>query len=437
MPAIDAETFRGKLYLLVIDKIVIGALIAVIFLVYDRWKTEEVRRYDETRQEVELGFRRAEYVKELVPIVVDTNRDVLVRAHAFAALVETKSISSHSTINFAQNLLLSDVLGVGRYTVTWVNPVNEEIHTYTPSPETEEDFLLATIIKVMPSGLPSVLKQYTHTVMQHRAVRDNDGDYEQVRILNDAMGFWIRLFRETVTRLRDSDLSLLNSEPFLVENLATLDAIVPTLSLVDAERWIKRRNLALRTLGFLRLASSREKAPAAIPFLKSVMNPKSGTHGLDFSSELIKLIHRDAVVLPELSVEALAVVLTSESLALRRTRLDEGRSPAEDHFHVAAEYLVWSGGFPQIVRAVEPSVLAELRKFRDRITAAQVESLDYNNYPVEWTLIRFLITSNSASNEDPSEGAQRLLSELFTMGEDKLERTGLTRYADEWQEAQR
>ena len=427
-PTIDAETFRGKLYLLVIDKIVIGALIAVAFLVYDRWKTDEVRRYDEVRQEVELGFRRAEYVKELVPIVVDTNRDVLFRAHALAALVETKSISSHSTISLAQNLLLSDVLGVGRYTVTWVNPVNEEIYTYTPSPETEEAFLLATMIKVMPSGLPSVLKQYTHTVVQYRAVRDNDGDFEQIRILNDTSGFWIRLFRETVTRLRDADLSLLNSEPFLVENLATLDAIVPTLSLVDAERWVKRRNLALRTLGFLRLASSREKAHAAIPFLKSAMNPKLGTHGRDFSSELIKLIHRHAVVLPELSAEALSVVLTSESLALHRKRLDEGRSPTEDHFHVAAEYLVWSGKFPQVARAVEPSVLAELRRFRDKIATTQAESLDYDNYPVEWTLVRFLITSNSASNEHPSEDTQRLLSELFAVGDDKLRRTGLIHY---------
>jgi predicted Co/Zn/Cd cation transporter (cation efflux family) len=70
MPKIEPETFREKLYLLVIDKVVIGALIAIAFIVYDQWKTQEVRRYTDTQEEVQLAFRRAEYVKQLIPIVL-------------------------------------------------------------------------------------------------------------------------------------------------------------------------------------------------------------------------------------------------------------------------------------------------------------------------------------------------------------------------------
>lgn len=94
MPKIDPESFRGRLYLLAIDKVVIGALIAMALFVYDRWRTTEARRYDEARQETDLGFKRTEYVKELVPIVLDDRSNVLFRAHAFAALVRNDDIAS-------------------------------------------------------------------------------------------------------------------------------------------------------------------------------------------------------------------------------------------------------------------------------------------------------------------------------------------------------
>ena len=73
---IDSESFRGKLYLLALDKIVIGALIAVAFVVYDHWKTQELHNYED---ETQLAFRRAEYVKDLAPIVLDAKQDVLYR----------------------------------------------------------------------------------------------------------------------------------------------------------------------------------------------------------------------------------------------------------------------------------------------------------------------------------------------------------------------
>ncbi len=84
IPPVDPESFRGKLYLLVLDKVVIGALIAIAFLVYDRWKTEEVRRYTVAQEETQLGFKRAEYVKQLVPIVLNGHQDIQYRAHAFS-----------------------------------------------------------------------------------------------------------------------------------------------------------------------------------------------------------------------------------------------------------------------------------------------------------------------------------------------------------------
>src|SRR5258708_547017 len=110
MPKIDPETFRGKVYLLVIDKVVIGALIAIALLVYDQWKTREIQRYTTAQEEVQLSFRRAEYVKQLVPIVLDDTKHIRYRAQSLGALVETKSIEANSAVIFAKMLLDSDVL---------------------------------------------------------------------------------------------------------------------------------------------------------------------------------------------------------------------------------------------------------------------------------------------------------------------------------------
>lgn len=171
MPKIDPESFRGRLYLLAIDKVVIGALIAMALFVYDRWRTTEARRYDEARQETDLGFKRTEYVKELVPIVLDDRSNVLFRAHAFAALVETKAVSADGAVSLMQRLLLADVLGADNVSMTSVNPVNDEVHIFTLSADTDDDFLLATMLKVMPAGLAAMLKEYEHTTVQHREVR--------------------------------------------------------------------------------------------------------------------------------------------------------------------------------------------------------------------------------------------------------------------------
>ena len=329
---VDPESFRGKLYLLVIDKIVIGGMIAVAFVVYSCVQTVDTRRYDEARREVDLGFKRAEYVKELVPIAIDQNGDVLVRAQALTALIETGSISSQSAVSFAQRLLLSDLLGRGR-TATYVNPGNDEVREYSFSSNTVDEILLVPMIKVMPMGLPFVIAEYTETVEQRRALTSQTpGYFEQSRILNATSGFWIRLFRETVSRFKDSDLALIDSEDYLAQNLADVKAIVPTLSRYDAEEWFKRENRALKIIGALHLVRSRDTPRSAVAFLSSEMNPNHGMTSVDFASAVIKLLHRYIVVHPELSAEALAVVLRRDNLSLHREYPGDERSPVEDHF---------------------------------------------------------------------------------------------------------
>jgi len=40
---IDPDSLRGKLYILVWDKLILGVVIALALIAYDRWKTAEQR----------------------------------------------------------------------------------------------------------------------------------------------------------------------------------------------------------------------------------------------------------------------------------------------------------------------------------------------------------------------------------------------------------
>ena len=246
--AVDPESFRGKLYLLVIDKVVIGALIAIAFLVYDRWKTQEVRHYTTVQEETQLGFKRAEYVKQLVPIVLDGREDIQYRAHAFSALVETNSIDANSSVRFAQMLLDSNVLGTYQYGPT--NPLQNE------------KYFLATMLKTMPAGLPALLTEYANSLAIAPG-RQNYGRY-----------FWKKVFLETVGRYKDSELDVLESDRFLADFINVLYIINEYLSPTAAEEWSKRKLKGLRIIGSIRLfQSNREPNAYALSQLESAIDP--------------------------------------------------------------------------------------------------------------------------------------------------------------------
>ena len=99
-----SDTFSGKVLLLLIDKIAIGGIIALVLLGYSIWQTRDQRSYDE---KITLSFKRAEYIKELAPMVVDQKNDPISRAQALFALIETNSISDKTAFVLTGRLLRS------------------------------------------------------------------------------------------------------------------------------------------------------------------------------------------------------------------------------------------------------------------------------------------------------------------------------------------
>ena len=51
---IDPDSFRGKLWLLFIDKLVIGAIIGTALLYYNGWQREDQRSYEKQATEIQL-----------------------------------------------------------------------------------------------------------------------------------------------------------------------------------------------------------------------------------------------------------------------------------------------------------------------------------------------------------------------------------------------
>jgi len=223
---IDPESFTGKIYLLIADKLILGALIAAAFVAYDRWKTQETRRYEEAVQ-------RAQYLKELVPIVVNSESDVLVRAQALVALIDRKAIDPRTAFVLTERLLRSGLM--------FSDLPHDEGGVYLRSHE--EHFLSDALLSFMPSGLPALLNHYLVSSFP------GSMDYEQKRLAGgveadtwryrkEAPLFWEEVLSKTLNSYPDSQLTMLDDDSFLAQYLWVLRRAArnPSLRLSGRQR---------------------------------------------------------------------------------------------------------------------------------------------------------------------------------------------------------
>ncbi|TMQ30994.1 MAG: hypothetical protein E6K65_03085 [Nitrospirae bacterium] len=429
MPKIDPETFRGKLYLLAVDKLVIGALMAIAFLLYDRWKTQELHSYTDAQEEVQLGFKRAEYIKQLVPIVLDSKQDVRYRAHAFGALVETKSIDANAAINFAQKLLDSNVLE------------SDASGFATP---TAEDYFLKVMLKTMPLGLPALLYEYQHI----RYSRPTSHSRVERSPQDNVVVFWKRPFWETIQgyedsklRYQDSELEgkLLDSDTFLFKSLGTLRDIVLPITRDEADKLARRKVKGLRILGSIGLLNTSSD-PRAVTQLMTEIDPTSeDPRALEVAAMIILLLpyDDDGYACTGLSDRLLAIVLRRQDLASRREHVENERIQV---LNAATSYLLHCAKFQRVAERLEPTILPVVQEFSERLKRTPPGSRVASNYPVggqstvEDALILFLVRANRAPNPSQGSKTEGLLSVIFSLPEERLAQQSsiLQDLAQEW-----
>lgn len=105
----DPDSFKGKLYLLVIDKLVVGALIAVAFIIYDQWKTNDQRIYELKASNVQLQFERAKLIKEFLPLITDDKKSTIMRAYLLRSAIITDALDEEAGIELGKELLKKDL----------------------------------------------------------------------------------------------------------------------------------------------------------------------------------------------------------------------------------------------------------------------------------------------------------------------------------------
>ncbi|TAK09461.1 hypothetical protein EPO44_01255, partial [bacterium] len=103
--SVDPESFRGKLYLLAIDKIVIGAIIAAALVAYDRFCTIEVRNLEAKAATIQLTFERARLAKEFLPFITNRKEDVIARGYTLREAVRTGSIDADAAVEIGRQIL--------------------------------------------------------------------------------------------------------------------------------------------------------------------------------------------------------------------------------------------------------------------------------------------------------------------------------------------
>lgn len=132
--SLEPDSFRGKVYLLVLDKLVIGAVLACAFVVYDRWKVSGDRRYEETGKRVQLDFERAKLVKEFVPAISNPSTDVVTKAYLIRAAAVTGAVDQETAIELGRSLIPAGI---------------------------EESHFRRVMAAAMPGGVPAVARHAT------------------------------------------------------------------------------------------------------------------------------------------------------------------------------------------------------------------------------------------------------------------------------------
>jgi hypothetical protein len=400
---------QGKLYLLIWDKLVLGTMIALAFVCYDRWKSAEQRKYED---KVTLAFQRASYVKELVPIVVDSKTDVAVRGQALIALVETRSISDNSALALAERLLRDGLIR---------SDYPEMLRWNRDHP------LLDALAGRMPSGLEPLLQHYMVSMAPDEKRRT------QGREKADIEEFWSELFFRSIDHHKDSELPILDDDAFLDRYLGVMDHLVDLLP--ERQRlgreWFSRRPKALRVLAALRGIGDvgRYQHAAARKYLLELLTPKNPTEAnLTLAADIVELQQKKLWASKALAAQCLGIVLREDA----DVRVNGWYQPRALSCGIYIEWYATTNRDDSNPNAegdgangwneFEPMVVMGLRQYfgdlaREPLGDGDLESNKRNS--IARPLIEIIVKAVERG-ERPSEPTRQLLSEVFAQDDRTL-----------------
>ena len=103
--AIDPKSTRGKLFVLLVDKLLIGAVIAVALFTYDYYRSEREAAREERAAEATLKVERTRLAKDLLPYILDQDIDAVARGYLLSSALSTKLVDQHFALEIASDLV--------------------------------------------------------------------------------------------------------------------------------------------------------------------------------------------------------------------------------------------------------------------------------------------------------------------------------------------
>ena len=388
----DPESFRGKLLLLIFDKVVLGAMIGIALFLYTRWQINDQRAYEDRTT---LAFQRAGYVKELVPMVVDSARDLPARSQALIALIETGSVGDKNALGLTEILLRQGLIR---------SNYPERLRWNGDHP------LIDALETRMPSALEPLLNHYLVS-----AVPDDKRQLDMHR-QSDIETFWSILFVRTLNRHSDAQLALLDSDEFLSRYLFVMDRLVDrvdgALRQKYAKAWFARGVKGLRILAALRSVGDVGMSGHALGrrYLLTVVSPPSLTApNIELAETVIRLQEERQWASRTLAMRCLEIFLRDEDGRLpaagsyvewyAKAKRDEAKSP----------FVEGDGGNGW--DEIQPALVAGLRTYLSQNVSMKSS--------IALPLARILL-DGIERGEKPSDETRQLLTEMASFSDERL-----------------
>ena len=415
---IDPESFSGKLYLLMIDKLVIGAIIALAFVVYDRWKTAETRRLDREKVEqaqrletqakqVAIDFERAKLIKEFVPIITSHDASVVTRAYILRSAIQTGSLDAEAGVELARDLLADGL---------------------------EDEHFKRVMATAMPEGLPAICRHATVLAQRWEATF---GDTFQPTAIIDPVSGYENIAPEMAAAVREARLwraIIVHALPRLasyppLERTEDLATLLPGLFLLlnpgsqtEALDMSRNQSRGVALCGYIaRIHFDSRDRDAADKLGEQLVSEATTPDGAKIDQVVFALFRKFGLPSGSIAVPV-AKIATGPPLP-QSSQL----SAREAHYWLqwhAAEFLFFMKQHAVTTelngaREAEPVILEYLGRFRSDVEhASSPQQVDRVISTYEGgKIVRVLI---DAIGEPLSHSAKAELQRLMHVGEDKL-----------------
>lgn len=402
-----ADLFKGKLLLLVLDKVVIGAIVGGAFIIYDRTTTEETRNYEEKRLETQLQFERARLLKEFLPAIQDPQTSPITRRYLLRSAILTKSLDADTAFSIGRDFLYGKIPedrykefvsytlpgSIGAFARRGVEIAREWHSALGGFPRLDAKFNPLNDVEHFPEGTSSFIKE--------------------ARLLRD-------LLYGNLPAFEDFQSSELSKEDKIRDSLFGLFVLLQTSDSQNARRLSRIRDDILRLLGMIiRLWQSNGNDLEAQNHLEmQFLNANRSSEQLKRAMVLVALLRWISDREDGLASSAFARVLGKVAV---------GELPKDDADVVEEDSIYWlrwdaAGALYQAkdqATAAVPMIVQFLETFRDRLIMAENEkqlqevSTEYQSGKIVRVLVWVL------GNVGTSESKQSL-QELLQFSDDQF-----------------